>query len=142
MQTVIDIEKEPENTWQRIIGVFGTDKILLIASGEVVAGVDLSKIGPLDIQINGDSIRLQLPPPELFHTRIDNVETRVYLREKGVLYPFDKDLETQARQQAETQLTNWALQHGILEKARKNAIDEIERLLSALGFTDIDITTK
>lgn len=142
MQTVIDIEKEPENAWQRVIGVFGTDKILLIASGDVVAGVDLSKITPTDIRISGDSIFLEIPHPEIFHTRIDNQETRVYLREKGILYPYDKNLETIARQQAEENLTDWARQHGILEKARANAIAELQRFLHSLGFTHIIITTQ
>ncbi len=142
MQTIIDIDKSPENTWQRVIGIFGTDKILLIASGEVVAGVDLGKIKPTDIRISKNSIFLKIPPAEIFHTRINNQETRVYLREKGLLYPYDKDLETIARQQAEENLTDWALQHDILEKARVNAIAELQRFLQSLGFTHITINTR
>jgi hypothetical protein len=142
MQTVLNIEKEPETTWQRITGIFGTDKILLIASGEVVAGVDLGKLHPANVQIDEDRIALRLPPPEIFYTRIDNDETRVYLREKGLLYRFDKDLETAARRKAERQLTDWALQHGVLEKAQSNAISELERLLHTLGFTQIAITVQ
>lgn len=142
MQTVIDIEDEPESTWQRIRGIFGTDKILLIASGDVVAGVDLEKITADDVEISPYGIHLQLPPAELFHVRIDNEDTHVYQRETGILYPFDKDLESAARLKAEQELEKWALEHGILEKAQRNAVAELQRLLHALGFTNITITTR
>ena len=41
MQTVIDLEREPTNIWGQ---VFGTDELLLVASGEVVAGFDLFRL--------------------------------------------------------------------------------------------------
>ena len=41
MQTIVDLEKEPTSIWQQ---AFGTDKLLLVAEGEVVAGFDLTKV--------------------------------------------------------------------------------------------------
>ena len=142
VEAAIDLEKEPENTWQRIIGIFGTDKVLLLASGEVVAGVDLRKISSQDVIIDGDSITLWLPKPEVFYTRIDNQETKVYLREKGIFYPYDKDLETRARQNAEKLMYEKALKHDILKKARQNAARDMEQFLRSLGFTDINVFTR
>ena len=139
MQIAIDLESKPESVWKRIVGVFGTDKILLLASGEVVAGVDLSRLSSHDVTIRGNAITLKLPTPEIFHTRIDNQESRVYLREKGIFYPLDKNLESRARKQAEQGLTNWALQHNIIEKARQNARLEMERFLHSLGFDQVTI---
>lgn len=135
----IDLESEPESIWKRVVGVFGTDKILLLASGEAVAGVDLSQLKPSNITVQEDRIILRLPPPEIFYTRIDNTETRVYLREKGIFYPLDKDLESQARLKAEEEISNWALAHNILEKAQENAQLQLEKFLQALGFREIRI---
>ncbi len=63
----------------------------------------------------------------------------VYLREKGIFYPLDKNLESQAREQAEQGLLDWALQHNILEKAEQNTALEMERFLRALGFQQVTI---
>ncbi len=139
LEAAIDIEKEPENGWQRLIGIFGTDKLLLLASGEVVAGVDMTKVTPQDIIARGKSISLRLPKPEVFYTRVDNQETRVYLREKGIFYPYDKNLETRARRDAEKVMYEKAIKHDILKKASKNAVQEMENFLRSLGFTDINV---
>jgi len=139
MEAAIDLEKEPENAWQRIIGIFGTDKVLLLAGGEVVAGVDLTRITPSDAIVQGDRITLWLPKPEIFYTRVDNQETQVYLREKGLFYPYDKDLETQARRNAEQAMKDKALRHDILDKAGENAVRDMEQFLRSLGFTDITV---
>ncbi len=80
MQIAIDVESQPENIGKRIAGVFGTDKLLLLASGEVVAGVDLTQIRPNDIIIQRNDIILNLPSPEIFHARLNNKETKVYFR--------------------------------------------------------------
>ncbi len=139
LETTINLEKQPENNWQRIIGIFGTDKLLLLASGEVVAGVDMSRITPQDVIVQGDRITLWLPKPEVFHTRVDNQETNVYLREKGIFYPYDKDLETQARRDAEKAMYDKAIKHDILKKAGENAVRDMKEFLRSLGFTDITV---
>jgi hypothetical protein len=80
MQTVVDIEKEPGNLFESILG---TDKLLLIAGGEVVAGFDLEKIEPKDITVRGTTLTIKLPPPEIFYTLIDNEKTYIYERTSG-----------------------------------------------------------
>src|SRR5271167_4442274 len=47
------------------------DRILLIGHGEVVAGVDLGRISSDDVIVQGRSVRLRLPQPEIFSVRID-----------------------------------------------------------------------
>ena len=81
-QTVVDLEKEPSNIWQR---VFGTDKLLLIAEGEVVAGFDLSKVEESDVVVRGTAVSLTLPSPEILHSWLDDDRTFVYERETGIV---------------------------------------------------------
>ena len=52
------------------------DRLLLMVYGEVTAGVDLGRIGPADIVISGPSVRVSIPPAEIFSARIDNERTR------------------------------------------------------------------
>ena len=82
MQIVIDLERDPNNIWQQ---AFGTDKLMLIAEGQVVAGFDLSKIEEEDIVVRDTSVRLTLPPPELLFTGVDEDKTYVYERRTGFL---------------------------------------------------------
>jgi hypothetical protein len=117
------------------------DRILLVVHGQSIAGIDLSKLKPEDVRITdkdgGKSIRVTLPPSELFLTSIDNQHTRVYMRSTGVLVPADPNLETDTRAKAEQQLQASALSDGILDTASKNARATVTTLLYGLGFREV-----
>jgi hypothetical protein len=114
------------------------DRLLMLVHGEVVAGIDFSNLKPGDVSVEGKHIRLRLPAPQLFSTRIDSGKTRVYSRQTGFLVPSDPDLETQVRQEAERQLQEAAMADGILRTAQQNAISTITSLLQGLGFEKIE----
>jgi hypothetical protein len=114
------------------------DRLLMLVHGEVVAGIDFSNLKPGDVSVDGRQIRLRLPPPQIFSTRIDSAKTRVYSRQTGLLVPTDPDLETQVRQEAERQLQEAAMADGILRNAQQNAASTIKSLLQGLGFEKID----
>jgi len=114
------------------------DRILLLVHGEAVAGIDFGNLKSGDVSIQGKKIRLRLPQPQLFSTRLDSDKTRVYSRQTGLLVPVDPDLESRVRQQAEHQLQEAALQDGILQTAQLNARSTITSLLAGLGFEKID----
>lgn len=115
------------------------DKLMLVAHGEVIAGVDLSQIKSGDVSVNGDSATVILPKAQILSTRVDNSHTRVYSRTTGLLVQADPNLESQVRQSAEQQFTQAALDDGVLEKARQNARTGVTALLSGLGFHHIDV---
>jgi hypothetical protein len=114
------------------------DRILLLVHGEAVAGIDFSSLKSGDVSIQGKNIRLRLPQPQLFSTRLDSDKTRVYSRQTGLLVPVDPDLESRVRQEAEHQLQEAALQDGILRTAQQNAHSTIMSLLTGLGFEKVD----
>jgi hypothetical protein len=115
------------------------DKIILVAHGEVIAGVDLSRLQAADVSVTGDSVRVRLPKAEVLTTRIDNQATRVYSRTTGLLVGADPNLESEVRGQAEQQISQAAIDEGILDKARQNARTSVGALLSALGFQTVDV---
>ncbi len=114
------------------------DRLLMLVHGEVVAGIDFANLKPGDVTVEGKQIRLRLPPPQIFTTRIDSAKTRVYSRQTGLLVPTDPDLETQVRQEAERQLQEAAMADGILRTAQQNALSTIRSLLQGLGFEKIE----
>jgi len=114
------------------------DRILLLVHGEVVAGIDFGNLKSGDVSIQAKNIRLRLPQPQLFTTRLDSDKTRVYSRQTGLLVSVDPNLESRVRQEAEHQLQEAALQDGILKTAQQNARSTVMSLLTGLGFEKID----
>jgi flagellar basal body-associated protein FliL len=114
-----------------------SDRLLLMVHGEVIGGVDLGKLQPSDVSTQGRSITIHLPSAEVFTTRLDNAQTRVYSRDTGLFSSPDPNLETEVRQEAERQLESAARQDGILKLADQNARTTITSMLTALGFTSI-----
>ena len=115
------------------------DKLLLVAHGEVIAGVDFDQLKAGDVSVKGDSVQVRLPAPQVLTTRIDNGRTRIYSRTTGLLVNADLNLESQVRQAAEQQITQAALSDGILGKARQNARTSVTALLYGLGFHTVDV---
>ena len=118
--------------------LFG-EKILLIAHGNVIAGFDLSKIEEKDIVIQDKNITLRLPAPQIFISSIDNAQTRVYDRTRGILALGEKDLESEARQVAETSIRQAACDAGILEQAAGNGRRQLSAFFGTLGFSQITL---
>jgi hypothetical protein len=110
------------------------DRILLIVHGEVTAGVDLGALDPSQLSIDGKAVAIRLPEASLFSTRLDNARTRVYTRETGLFSSPDPELESDVRREAERQLTQAALDGGILKTAAANAKTTLTSLLQGLGF--------
>ncbi|HWQ13981.1 MAG TPA: DUF4230 domain-containing protein [Roseiflexaceae bacterium] len=128
-----------------LLDLFLGERLLLIASGDVVAGVDLSKLHEDDVQISadGETITLRLPPSEILSARLDNDRTRVYDRQTRVgtqiLGGQDKDLETQARQEAERQILEAACEDGVMQKAADEARRAMEQFLRLLEFENVTV---
>lgn len=131
IEKIIEAKKDGKSVWSDML--FG-DKLLLIAHGEVVAGLDLSALTAEDIQETDGVLRLKLPAPQVFSVRIDNEKTRVYDRSTGILTRSDKDLESQARLAAEQSIRAAACEAKILDQASANAVKQMKAVLSALGF--------
>jgi hypothetical protein len=136
MRTVIDLSNDPANLWEEF---FGSDQLMLVAEGEVVAGFDLDKVADADIKVQGTQVEIILPAPEILYSRIDNERTYVYQRNTGLLVSPDNTLESRARQLAEESLVNWALERDIEEAAESVGRIRLENLLRSLGFTDVEI---
>lgn len=115
------------------------DRLLLVVHGEVIGGIDLARVQPRDVSVNGRSVSLRLPAAEIFSTRIDNAKTRVYSRDTGLFTSPDPNLESEVREAAERQLQQAALQDGVLKSAEQNAQSTLASMLKGLGFEQVAI---
>ncbi len=127
-------------TGQEFLGFLFGDRLLFVAHGTVIAGVDLDKIGADDISVDDQGrATLLLPPAEIFATVLDNEKSYIYDRSKGLLTRGDVQLESAARLAAEREIERTALEDGILDQAQVNAEAYLYRLLRSLGFPDVSI---
>jgi hypothetical protein len=132
---------------QKVIGMkedrppLGTESILLLVQGKVLAGIDLAGLTPNNVTMRGRGKELvaviRLPPPHLAEAFLDERYTKVWDRRITWWTPWispDVDLEHKARLQALEEIKQAALDMGILAEAQRNAETSIRTLLQAFGI--------
>ena len=113
------------------------DRLIFVAHGEVIAGIDLNKLAPENLEVRGNVLYVTLPDPEIFVTALDNEQSYVYDRVTGLLTHGEVNLETEARQAAEREIEKSAVEDGILEMAGQNAESFLGRLFRDLGYPEV-----
>jgi hypothetical protein len=139
VQQVIDLQDKQST----LFGLLETkDAILLVAAADVTAGVDLSQLGDGDVHVDSGSgnVRITLPPPEVFSTRLDTDRTYVHSRETDLLARRNEQLESKARSKAERRLRQAALEAGLLDRARRNARRTVTALARSMGHEKVRVT--
>jgi hypothetical protein len=127
-------------TGQGTLGALFGDRLLLVAHGQVIAGVDLARLQSSDITVTPDGrATIIMPAAEVFVATLDNDKSYVYDRETGLLTRGDTNLETQARQVAQDEILRAALEDGILQLAQSNAEAFLRSLLLSFGYTEVTV---
>lgn len=139
LERVIDLKEKQS----RFFGlVEAEDAILLVAAGDVTAGVDLSKLRAQDIQVDEarKSVSIVLPRAEIFSTRVDNERTYVHTRATDTLAEEHAQLESKARLEAERGFDAAARESGLLDTAEKSVARSVQALVQSLGFDQVEVT--
>lgn len=139
MEKVIDTQITQSNAIKELL--FG-DRILLIAHGQVIGGVNLENLPEKAVAINGSVLTITLPDTELFSTNLDSNHTRIFDRKLGLLTRGDLSLESEARKSAEGALQAGACEAGILEEARIGAEERMKQLYTIAGFSEVIVIVK
>jgi hypothetical protein len=114
------------------------EKVLLVAAGDVEAGVNLESLGRDDVRVSGETVTIRLPEPEILSVSLDEEATGVYDRDFGPLNVRpDDDLVEQARATALDRLEQTARDEDILEQAERNAEKGIRAFVTSLGFEEV-----
>jgi Protein of unknown function (DUF4230) len=118
--------------------LFSGEKVIVIATGKVEAGVDLGDITEDDVSVGGDSVTIDLPQAEILSASLDEEKTRVYDRDFGPLNMRpDDQLVEEARLQAVEKIKGAARENRILDTAEQNAEDSIRAFVTTLGFDEV-----
>jgi hypothetical protein len=129
-------------TYKMVPNALAGDELQFLATGDVIAGVDLSQLKRDDVWREPDgTIVMRLPPAQILVSRVDNKESRVLNRKTGVLRRHDPDLESRARQHAEQQIRNEAVKRGIIPLAQTNAEKRLADLVHLVGAEKVRFVT-
>ena len=122
--------------------VLGKTKLLYVARGEVKAGLDLSKIKPQHIYIDGDSIMIKLPSPEILDSKVDVSKSQVYDYDRGFLNlgpDVAPQLQIQAQLYTLQQIKKNACEQNILQQANNKAVSLISQLMNNAGYANVKV---
>lgn len=139
IERVISLEEKEK----RFFGLLeAKDAILLVASGEVIAGVDLSALDEkaFDVDAKRKAVHITLPSSTILSARLDSDHTYVYERKTDLLAERKESLETAARKQAESTLRDAAKEGGILKRSDESVRRTIESLARSLGYSEVQIS--
>ena len=133
-QVLTTVEEDAEVGPVDIPDFISGEKLLLVAVGEVEAGVDLDTLGPEDVRVVGKTVTIDLPEARILGSSLDENRTRLYDRDRGLFTPGDDELIEEARRKAEDRVVEIARENDILEKAQDNAEDSIRTLMTSSGY--------
>ena len=136
---------------QKVVGLteqrqpLGSESILLLVEGRVLAGISLSELTQYDVSMPSHTeARIRLRPAHILETFLEEKDTKVWDRRVTWWTPWvspDINLEHRARLAALEQMSTAALQMGILKDAQKNAEQNIRQILQAFGISKVVFST-
>lgn len=138
IERIIDVREKQS----RFFNLLQTeDALLLVAAGEVTAGVDLGELRPDDVLIDDERRQaiVRLPRATILSRRLDNQRTYVHTRRTDAWAVRQEHLETRARQEAERTLEEAALSGGILAQAEESVGRTVDSLLRSLGYERVEV---
>ncbi len=139
LERVVDLKEKQS----RFFGLMeAEDAILLIAAGDVTAGVDLSGLSHDDIRVDDErkSVRVTLPRATIFSSRVDSDRTYVHTRHTDPLAEPQTNLETEARREAERGFRKAAEDAGLLTTAEESVARTVRALVTSLGFSEVEVS--
>lgn len=127
------VGKEPQ-----LRGLLESTRIL-VTTGFCLGGIDHEK-NPPDVDSNppARSVTIRVGEPELLDCGI----TDARLFDGAGFIPASSELNNQLYSEAQRQTRENGLKSGLLDQAKKNALDKIELALRKLGFTKVDVLFK
>ena len=114
------------------------DEIVIVASGNVRAGFDLSKLSEKDIVIRDSLLEVTLPKAEIFEVIVNPSGFDVYI-EDGT---WSHEQVTKVENKAMNKIRKDAISDGLLEKATELGVTKLTELFKTFGYKEVVIHTK
>jgi hypothetical protein len=111
-------------------GLSPSKKMVIVAKGQVIAGIDLSGISENDIRVNGDTVWLQLPAAEILEVISNPSDMDIFI-ESG---QWSSDETILVKQKAIRQMRAEADRRNLLRQANDRGAVLMGNFLKAAGY--------
>ncbi len=142
-EVIVDLEQDTTLP-DELLG----ERTLFVAAGSVDAGVNLGAVDEGAVEVSDDrrSATITLPPARLFEPEVDQSRSYVYERDRGLFnrigdfFSDGGDSQREVNLLAEQKLREAAQRGaGLVPRAEENTREMLTSLLTALGFTEVEI---
>jgi len=111
------------------------DKLVMVVSGTVIAGIDLQRLTDQSVRIVKDSVWLTLPSSQLLDVITNPSGFDIFIEEG----PWGQQAVLAVKQKARQRMITEATQRGLMGKANQQAAQMMRSFLEAAGFKKITI---
>ncbi len=112
-------------------GMAGSKKIVIVAKGQVHAGIDLNQVKEENIRVSGDSAFLSLPSARIIEVISNPSDFEVFMEEGD----WASNEIAAVKQKAIRQMTDEANRRGLVNQANEKAASLMKSFLLSSGFT-------
>lgn len=113
-----------------------SSQLVVIANGQIVAGVDLQELDEKKIYIDGDSVSVTLPAVKILDAIVNPSQYEIFIEENGWEPAEVNTLKVRARDL----MIERSLRQGLLKKAGIKAKMIMENFLRSTGFKRISVS--
>lgn len=110
-------------------------QLVVIAKGQIVAGIDLQELDQNKIVLAGDSVSITLPKAKVLDAIVNPSQYEIFIEEKG----WEPGEVNSIKVRARDQMIDRALRQGLLTKADTKARMIMENFLRSAGFKKISV---
>jgi hypothetical protein len=141
LQVLLDVEKDT----RFLPAVLSGERVTFLAGGSVDAAVDFGALTKRTIEVQGDAVSITLPKAHVVDVAVDPDRSYVVNRKRGLLdrvggvFVDNPTGERELYKLAEKKLRRAADESQLLSRAQRNTKRMLVTMLTALGFTTVDI---
>jgi len=129
---LVKIEFQDVVTHEVQIDYLPDPKVMLKVFGETVACVDFAQIDSANIHVQGDTLLLDMPAPEICYSKIDHEQSEIVETWYTSIYQDGQKLIDQAYEISERKMTEAAISQDIYGQAEVQAEKMLAPLLAQL----------
>jgi hypothetical protein len=130
------VKASDDQTWYKV----GDRKILMSCRATVKDGIDLNRLSPSAIRVDGKKVSIDLPAAQILSVIVRPEEIRTEYEEVGL---FRSDFTAAERNslmaQGEAQIRRQVAETGILRDAESQAGIALGNLFRSMGFSEVSI---
>lgn len=142
MSSYDEVVVDSSKSWSAEFPGFSAEKsissksqLVVIAKGQIVAGIDLQELDQNKIVLAGDSVSITLPKAKVLDAIVNPSQYEIFIEEKG----WEPGEVNSIKVRARDQMIDRALRQGLLTKADTKARMIMENFLRSAGFKRISV---